>query len=222
LQPTIYAPEFSTCGKLIFGKLSSGETEQFYPQLPLNKRMAEMTDQKQEVFWVLRAQSGDVEAFDALLKSVQGQLFRYVDRLVGERVSAEDILQEVFLLIYRKIRWLENPKRFRAWAYRIASREAFRYLKREKHWTEQVRDEKVLETIPFKSAEEIYEPELIGQLPQLISEISPASRAVLILHYLDELPLSEVAEILDISPGTAKSRLAYGLDKLRQKIKKEN
>ena len=184
--------------------------------------MAEITNPKQEIFWVLRAQSGEREAFDALLKTVQEQLFRYIFRLVGERGLAEDILQEVFLIIYRKIRWLENPKLFRAWAYRIASREAFRYLKREKHWAEQIRDEKILETIPFKAEEEIYEPELIRGIPKLISEVSPASRAVLILHYLDELPLSEVAEILDISVGTAKSRLAYGLEKLRQKIKKEN
>lgn len=181
-----------------------------------------MNDPKQEIFWILRAQAGDIEAFDALLKTVQQQLFRYIYRLTGDSASAEDILQEVFLIIYRKILWLENPKLFRAWTYRIASREAFKFLKREKRWTEQIRDEKVLETIPFKSEEEIYEPELIKEIPKLISEISPASRAVLILHYLDEMSLSETAEILDISLGTAKSRLAYGLKKLRQKIRKEN
>jgi len=180
-----------------------------------------MTIPKQEIFWVLRAQSGDTRAFDELLKIVQQPLFRYIDRLVGEHGLAEDVLQEVFIIIYRKIRWLENPKLFRAWAYRIASREAFKRLKQEKRWTEQVRDEKILETISVKPAEEIYAPELIDKIPKLISNVSPASRAVLILHYLDEMPLSEVAEILDISLGTAKSRLAYGLESLRQTIKKE-
>lgn len=180
-----------------------------------------MTNPKQEIFWVLRAQSGDRAAFDELLKTVQQPLFRYVYRLVGEHALAEDVLQEVFIIIYRKIRWLENPKLFRAWAYRIASREIFKRLKREKRWTEQVRDEKILDAIPVKSAEEIYAPELIKEIPKLISNVSPASRAVLILHYLDEMSLSETAEILDVSLGTAKSRLAYGLRSLRQKIKKE-
>jgi len=78
-----------------------------------------------------------------------------------------------------------------------------------------------LDAIPVKSAEEFYAPELIKEIPKLLSNISPASRAVLILHYLDEMSLNETAEILDISLGTAKSRLAYGLDSLRQKIKKE-
>ena len=180
-----------------------------------------MTIPKQEIFLILRAQTGDARAFDELLESVQEILFRYIYRLVGERGLAEDILQEVFIIIYRKIRWLENPKLFRAWAYRIASREAFKHLKREKRWTEQIRDEKVLETIPVESAEEFYAPELIAEIPRLIKEVSPASRAVLILHYLDEMSLSEVAEILDVSVGTVKSRLAYGLESLRQKIKEK-
>jgi len=169
----------------------------------------------------LRAQSGDRRAFDELLQTVQDALFRYLYRLVGERAAAEDILQEVFIIVYRKLVWLENPKLFRSWTYRIASREAFRYMKREKRWTEQMRDEKVLETLSAEPPEEIYAPELIAQIPKLISEVSPASRAVLILHYLDEMSLSDTAEILDISLGTAKSRLAYGLASLRQKIKKE-
>ncbi len=169
----------------------------------------------------MRAQSGDRRAFDELLQTVQDALFRYLYRLVGERAAAEDILQEVFIIVYRKLVWLENPKLFRSWTYRIASREAFRYMKREKRWTEQMRDEKVLETLSAEPPEEIYAPELIAQIPKLISEVSPASRAVLILHYLDEMSLSDTAEILDISLGTAKSRLAYGLASLRQKIKKE-
>jgi len=178
-----------------------------------------MTIPKQEIFLILRAQSGDTRAFDELLQSVQTRLFRYIFRLVGERGLAEDVTQEVFLIIYRKLRWLENPQLFRAWAYRIASREAFKRLKRERRWAEQIRDEGILEEISAAETEEIYEPELIEKLPTLISEVSPASRAVLILHYLDEMPLSEVAEILDISTGTVKSRLAYGLTSLREKIK---
>ena len=180
-----------------------------------------MTIPKQEIFLILRAQSGDREAFEELLKSMQAALFRYIFRLVGEDGLAEDVTQEVFLIIYRKLRWLENPQLFRAWAYRIASREAFRRLKKERRWIEQIRDEEVLEKISARETPEIYEPELIEKLPTLISNVSPASRAVLILHYLDEMPLSEVAEVLDISLGTVKSRLAYGLASLRGKIKKE-
>ena len=196
-------------------------TEQF-PQLQsLYNRKDKMDVPKQEIFLILRAQSGDRSAFDELLRSIQNRLFRYIFRLVGEHGLAEDVTQEVFLIIYRKLRWLENPQLFRAWAYRIASREAFRRLKKERRWAEQIRDEEVLEQISAAEMTEIYEPELIEKIPTLLREISPASRAVLILHYLDELPLSQIADILDISIGTVKSRLAYGLASLRKEIKKE-
>jgi RNA polymerase sigma-70 factor, ECF subfamily len=184
--------------------------------------MANMTNPKREIFLVLRSQTGDREAFDELLKIVQEPLFRYIYRLTGERELSEDVLQEVFILIYRKLGWLENPKLFRAWIYRIASREAFSRLKRERRWREQIRDEEVLKTIASGETESKFEPELVAKIPAFLSEISPASRAVLILHYLEEMSLIETAEILGIAVGTAKSRLAYGLESLRQIIKKEN
>jgi len=180
-----------------------------------------MTIPKREIFLVLRSQAGDKDAFNELLKLVQEQLFRYIYRLTEEHALAEDVLQEVFILIYRKLRWLENPKLFRAWTYRIASRETFSRLKKEKRWREQIRDEEILETISGSADEPKFEPELIEKIPAFLSKVSPASRAVLILHYLEEMPLSETAEILGIALGTAKSRLAYGLESLRQIIKKE-
>lgn len=180
-----------------------------------------MTSPKQETWWVLRAQSGDREALDELLKSVQETLYRYISKLVGERALAEDILQEVFITIYRKLRWLREPELFRSWAYRIASREAFKRLKRERRWSEQIRDEAMLETIQAPLAEEEFEPELREHLPQLIARVSPASRAVLILHYFDEMPLGEIADVLGIAVGTVKSRLAYGLASLRRAISEQ-
>ncbi len=181
-----------------------------------------MTTAKQETWRVLRSQSGDRRALDELLEAVQEPLYRYIFRLVGERTLTEDILQEVFIRIYRKLRWLREPELFRPWAYRIASREAFKHLKRERRWVEQVRDESTLEAIPAQSSEESYAPELIEHLPQLISRVSPASRAVLILHYLHEMPLAEVAAVLGLALGTVKSRLAYGLESLRSAIREQD
>ena len=170
---------------------------------------------------MLRAQSGDRDALDSLLESVQETLFGYISKLVGERALAEDILQEVFITIYRKLRWLREPELFRPWAFRIASRESFKRLKRERRWSAQVRDEAVLESIPALEAAEEFEPELAQHLPQLIARLSPASRAVLLLHYFEELSLGEIADVLGIAQGTVKSRLAYGLQSLRRAIREQ-
>ena len=182
--------------------------------------MARNIDAKRELFLVLRSQAGDKKAFDELLESIQQNLFRYIHQLTGDESLAEDILQEVFIIIYRKLGWLSEPKVFRAWAYRIASRETFRCLKKERRWTEQIRDDEILENVSGAEKPALFEPELTARLPGLLAQISPAARAVIVLHYLEEMSLSETASVLDIAPGTAKSRLAYGLEALRRLIKK--
>jgi len=73
---------------------------------------------------VLRAQVGDRQAIEALLRSVQPMLARYVRAVVGA-ADAEDVTQDVMVLIYRKLWTLTAPDLFRPWAYRIASRAAF-------------------------------------------------------------------------------------------------
>jgi RNA polymerase sigma-70 factor (ECF subfamily) len=177
--------------------------------------MADEAASQRESLWVLQAQSGSHEALNELFKSVQEPLFRYIVSLVKDQHLAEDILQEVFIRIYRKLRWLREPQAFRAWTYQIASREAFRYLNRERRWNEQVRDETTLAAVPADEQRE-YSRELIESLPQLVGSLSPASRAVVVLFYLHELSLVETAAVLEIPVGTAKSRLAYGLEKLRR------
>ena len=179
-----------------------------------------MTMRERETWLVLRAQSGDREALDELLRSVQEPLFRYVLRVAGDRAMAEDVVQEVFLKIYRKLAWLEDPALFRPWAYRIATREAFRHLGRERRWADQVRDDGVLAAVAAAEApEDALAAELRERLPELLERVSPASRAVLVLHYLDGMRLGEVAAVLEAPVGTIKSRLAYGLASLRRAMK---
>ena len=177
-----------------------------------------MESGKQETRWVLRAQSGDRQALDSLLRTVQQPLYRYLLRLLSDSALAEDVLQDVFLLIYRKLRWLQDPGLFRSWAYRIASREAFRSLKKERRWRQSLQEQDALQHLAAPCAAEPG-TELIDQLPHLAQKVSPASRAVLILHYLHGMTLQEAADVLGVGLGTAKSRLAYGLKSLRKAVK---
>ena len=174
---------------------------------------------EREGFLVLRAQTGDREALDALLASVQEPLYRYLLSLVGERQLAEDVLQETFIRVYRKLGWLREPGLFRAWAYRIATREAFRQLKRERRWAEQVRDDETLGAVAAPPPREELARELSARLRETVAALSPASRAVIVLYYLHELSLEETADILGLPLGTVKSRLAYGLEALRRRLR---
>jgi RNA polymerase sigma-70 factor (ECF subfamily) len=168
---------------------------------------------------VLLAQSGDRAALEELFKAVEGPLLRYVLGVVADRALAEDVLQEVFILIYRKLYWLREPELFRPWAYRIASREVIRQLKRARRWPEQFDEDSRPESVAVEERGE-FRPGLAERLPELLARVSPASRMVLVLHYLDEMPLQEVADVLGLPLGTIKSRLAYGLAALRREAGK--
>jgi RNA polymerase sigma-70 factor (ECF subfamily) len=178
-----------------------------------------MMSTRQEIRWVVRAQSGDAEALDMLLGGIQEPLYRYITRLVGDCHFAQDILQDVFVLIIRKLYWLREPKVFRPWVYRIASRQALRLLNRERRLWKRTEDDARLPSVADdESQEATADPELLQRLPEMVGELSPASRAVLSLHYFEGMTLQEVADVLEISLAAVKSRLAYGLSVLRKNL----
>ena len=168
-----------------------------------------------EMQWVLRAQCRDREALEALLRSVQPALRRYLTGLAGAN-EADDVLQDVLVIVIRRIGTLDDPKLFRPWAFRIASREAFRHIRKRRLWQGRHEDDYQLEELPTPAAAP--SGELLRRL-LAAGTISPASRAVLCLHFEEELPLLEVAAILDIPLGTVKSRLGYGLRAIRKHLK---
>jgi RNA polymerase sigma-70 factor, ECF subfamily len=161
---------------------------------------------------VLLAQAGDRGALEQLLRDTYAPLRRYISRLAGADL-ADDILQETSIQIFRKLRFLNEPAVFRSWTLRIASRIAFSHLKRARRW-------QPLDAAPPEPATPNPNP---GELPDaaflsLLELVSPASRAVLLLHYQHDLSLEETAAILEIPIGTAKSRLHYGVATLRKNL----
>jgi RNA polymerase sigma-70 factor (ECF subfamily) len=167
----------------------------------------------EEIRLVVRAQVGDREALEQLLRGAQPALRRYVGRLVGPD-HAPDVVQDVLISIASKLAWLTEPRLFRPWMFRIASRAAFRHLRKQRRWV-QAPEEAEFDEIP---AAEPPSEDLLRELLES-DELSPASRAVVVLHFQEEMPLADVAAVLEIPVGTAKSRLAYGLKALRRHLR---
>lgn len=170
-----------------------------------------MTDAEQ-IRMILRAQAGDRDSVEALLQELQQPLRSYVSGLVG-LTPAEDVLQETLFLIWRDLKWLRKPELLRPWSYRIASRCSFKWLKKNRVPSQTAGAVDSVDEIPAPYREDL---QLFTSTATFLELVSPASRAVLSLHYLHEHSLEEVAAILEISLGTAKSRLAYGLSRLRE------
>jgi RNA polymerase sigma-70 factor (ECF subfamily) len=115
--------------------------------------------------------------------------------------------------VYRKLWTLSSPDLFRPWMFRIASRTAFHFLKKRKRWPDHLRDD---DALPELAAPDL--SEIASRVDELLQDprVTPASRAVLALHFKEGMTLPEVEAVLDVPLGTVKSRLAYGLATLRK------
>jgi RNA polymerase sigma-70 factor (ECF subfamily) len=166
-----------------------------------------------ELVLIALAQSGDRDALEACSAATIDR-FALIMPMVGG-CRADDVLQEIAPAIFQNLRYLRQPEAFRAWAFRIASRRAFRHLRREMRWTRLDTDPETIAALP---APEPLPDSLEPGLLTAVEQVSPASRAVLVLHHQQGLSIEETAVVLDIPVGTAKSRLAYGVSVLRKRI----
>lgn len=162
---------------------------------------------------MLRAQAGDGEALECILRRAQKSLLGHIRRVTGDEF-AQDVLQETLLQVCLHLRELRNAEYFQAWMYRIATRAAYASLRRQSRLRDGLDEEADVELLPQEGA--ACDPVMAGELQRILEQLSPASRAVLSLHYFEDRTIAEVAAILGLSTGTVKSRLAYGLQQLRR------
>ena len=165
---------------------------------------------------VARAQSGDRGALDRLLRDHQAPLYRHVRTITKDADIAFDALQNSLLLIARRLSGLRDPRWFKAWAYRIATREGVRMAKRETRLRALQEEAALAESIEAPPREAAFDAAFLAGCTDRVTDLPPACQIVVRLHYFEEMSFVEIAEALEIPVGTAKSRLAYGLARLRE------
>ncbi|MDQ0464316.1 RNA polymerase sigma-70 factor (ECF subfamily) [Caulobacter ginsengisoli] len=163
---------------------------------------------------VARAQSGNRAALDELLRQHQQALFLHARTITGNRDDAFDALQDALLLIARRLGGLRDPRWFRAWAYRITTREAVRRLKGERRLQMLREDEsKAVNIAPDPGDGRLDQAMALAEAQ--LAKLSPAAQVAMRLHYLDSLSFVEISEALELPIGTVKSRVSDGLRQLR-------
>lgn len=165
-----------------------------------------------------RAQLGEREALESLLRELAGQIRPHLEHLLGDSEHAADVLQEVLLRLARKLPSLREHAWVRAWAYRIATRDALRHVARSRRHVFVSLDAAIDVPATERDDDPLFDPRLLAQLPSAIASLPEACQVVVRLHYLHGLTQHEVAEVLSIALGTVKSRIAYGLRLLRTRI----
>jgi RNA polymerase sigma-70 factor, ECF subfamily len=175
---------------------------------------------------VTELQGGSDAAFDWLVTHYTGSVYGLVAGIVSESSDAADITQDVFLKVFRGIRGFRRGSSLKTWLYRIAVREALnhrRWLWRhhrqqasidaepaEGHAAMEIEDES---GTPFDQAASHEVQEAVQQALRSVPELF---RAAVILRDLEGMSYEEVAEVLEVSVGTVKSRILRGRRLLRQ------
>lgn len=171
---------------------------------------------------VLRAQSGDGPALGTLLEGTQTWLRPYLRSVLTDQHLADEVMQEVFLLIFRKLRFLHQPRAYRAWVYRTATRQAFRHINKQRSHPGSRASADDLDEVPATPQEGPPDAAWLARCRSELQTLPPNTRAVIVLHYFEGLSIRQVADVLDIATGTAKSRLASGLALLRERLPAES
>jgi len=172
-------------------------------------------------------QATDQDAYETLIRRFQGPVYNLAWRLLNDPSDASDVVQEVFLKIFRNVGNFRGESSLRTWVYRIAVNEShnrrrwlFRHRRGETGLEETFEDSDGRERPLVDGGETPFDFTMNREAQLLLEEglsaVSPVFRAALVLREVDGLSYEEIAEILEVSIGTVKSRILRGREALRR------
>lgn len=152
--------------------------------------------------------------FAGLLREHQSMVYSLAWHCLRDRPAAEEVAQDVFLELHRHLGLIESPAHARNWLRRMAVHRSIDAMRRRRF-----RSWVALERAPEPAAPaESGDPLLGERLRKLVAALPEKLRMLVVLRFQEELEWSEICEILDLAPGTAKSRLDRALRMLREKL----
>lgn len=176
---------------------------------------------------VRRLRAGDEAAYESLLLLFQQPVYNLAFRLLNDPGDASDVVQEVFLKVFRNVSHFRRQSSLKTWIYRITVNEAhnqrrwfFRHRSREVGLDQEpeqtcTRNVPDSERSPFDCAFDREKHELIENA---LARINPLFREVVVLRDVEDLSYEEIAEVLQLSLGTVKSRILRGREALREEL----
>ncbi|HEY3938848.1 MAG TPA: sigma-70 family RNA polymerase sigma factor [Bryobacteraceae bacterium] len=173
--------------------------------------------------------SGIEEAYEELIERYEQPVYGMVYRLLGNQSDACDVVQEVFLKVFRSVSAFREQSSLRTWIYRIAVNEAHnhrrwfvRHCRREVSFEDDCAERpNSLEYTPDPGRspfEQTLDSENRTLIEQALTRINPVFRTAVVLRDIQNLSYEEIAEILQVSLGTVKSRIVRGREALRREL----
>lgn len=179
--------------------------------------MDRSTDRARDELLALRCRSGDPDAFRELIAAYERPLRYYLLKTLGNEDRAYDVLQELWLHVFRGIRQLVEPAALRVWLYRAAHGLAVDQIRR-RYVRQAAEQERALVEDVARDPE--FTQVDAHAIHRALDELEPAQREVLVLFFLEDLSLEDIADVVECPAGTVKSRLHYAKRALADVLKR--
>jgi RNA polymerase sigma-70 factor, ECF subfamily len=175
-------------------------------------------------------QQGEVRAFEVLLTKHRKPIFNFILRFVGDKETAEDVLQETFMRVIRGAETYKRQAKFTTWVYTIARNLCVDMSRRRKHRKHASLDAPIgsddnagtlLDVVPsadMSSERQTINKQLHAEMQRAIDALQEDQREVFVLREFMDMPFKEIAEVVGVSENTIKSRMRYALEKLRLEL----
>jgi RNA polymerase sigma-70 factor (ECF subfamily) len=182
-------------------------------------KMTDLADT--EILPVRQARAGEAGAWDTLFRRFQLPLYAYVVELVRDDQASLDIVQETFIAAAKHLGGLREDGKFGSWLFGISHQKVVQHWRkrREVLFDEVPEPEDGLEEGPD---EFLIRREQEMEFMKLVAQLPPPQRAVVLLHFLEEFSLEEIARVTETNVGTVKSRLHYAKKSLRKLLEPKN
>jgi RNA polymerase sigma-70 factor (ECF subfamily) len=174
---------------------------------------------------VVRALSGREDGFEELVRRYQRPIVAYVYRMVGDYDAALDLAQEVFIKVYNSLGRYRPEFKFSTWIYRIAHNSAIDHLRRqgaarteemEVEGQEGTTFEKPLASKAPTPEQETERGERRAEIEEVVAQLSPAYRELIVLRHSHDLSYDEIAEVTSLPLGTVKNRIFRAREAMRE------
>jgi RNA polymerase sigma-70 factor (ECF subfamily) len=178
---------------------------------------------------VERLRQGEDQAYEELLRTYEDPVYNLVYRLLNQPVDAPDVVQEIFVKVYRNLNHFQGKSSLKTWIYRIAVNEAYNHRRWfSRHKKQEVglngSDESsvgLADVLPDRCRSPFdltSDHETRALIEEALLKINPVFRSAVVLRDLEDLSYEEIAEVLQISLGTVKSRILRGRESLRVEL----
>jgi RNA polymerase sigma factor (sigma-70 family) len=180
--------------------------------------MMQPTDKLAEHVLILRCQLRDRQALAELIERYERPVRYFIRQLVGDADLAEELSQDTWLAVIRRIHTLASPDRFAVWLYRIARNRVYQEFRRGRQTVE------LTETMeaPDDPQEEALHFDDAAKLHCCLSELKPLQKEVLLLRFLEEMSYEQIAEVLSCNLGTVRSRIYLAKQALRKLLEERS